>query len=665
MPPPPSKLRLAKPASTAAPPLEARDFAIAAGLGLAALAIYLLTVCRTIYWGDSSEFAVVCPMLDITHPTGYPFFTLLGKLFTLLPIGTIAFRVNLLGTVPAAVCVGLLFLVARQAGLTAGSAAFGAGLMAVSKELWDQGTACEVYSLHAALTAACLLAALTFWKGPSARRLAMTAGMLGLSFTNHLTTLWNVPALAWLVLCDWQPWRSGGAWQPSRRELARAAAAFGAMLLLYAYVPIRASQGVLFNHGEPGTVGSFLYHLTGRQFQYRMFTDPEAGIAKEVGEFWERFQLQFTPWLLPLVAIGAVALAMRSRSLAIAMALLVAVNLVFDLNYHIPDKDGYFLGVYLACALCAAEGLAALATMAGRGRPPGQRAVATAVAGLLLLAAPAVVNRPLVDKSSNRSLPEFTEELFKRLPPGGLLMVDDQFLIWSAAYVQLLERRYVDRMVVNDYLLCLPWYVHHLRRRYPQLVLPSSVDELVGERGAEVAKAKGWKIGDISQRYIERIARAIVEANLKQRRVFWNWHDSEERKEWKGLPVTNRGLFYEVLKAAPATQEPWSIDYPDPANYHKTELVDAHHRHVADTFSVACNRAGIALIAAGRYAEAEAAFNRSLEYNRDYPQVHLNMGVLFHTYAPNRAKRDEHWKKFLELAPNDPQAATVKKEIGG
>jgi hypothetical protein len=458
-------------------------------------------------------------------------------------------------------------------------------------------------------------------------------------------------------------------WRPAGREWLQVAGVFFAGLLPYLYLPLRSWQGVLFNHGEPDTVGRLWYHLTGAQFRYRMFTDPEAGLLKEVGAFWERFSAQFTPWLLPLVFLGVLAAFTRSRRFATALALLAGANLLWDLNYHIPDKDGYFLPIYLVAALFASEGLALVASMALRTVPPDRRAAPVlGVVFVALLAPPAAVNRVLVDKSSNRSLPEFTEELLRRLPPGGLLLVDDWFLIWSAAHAQLREGRFTDRMVVNDYLLCLPWYIHHLRRRYPHLNLPPRVDELVKERGEKVASARGWEIGDISQRYTEQIARVIVEANLDRpagRRVFWNWHDSEERKVWQELPLASHGLFYEVLRTAPASLAPWTFDYPEPARYRKPDLEDAHHRHVAETFSVACNRAGIALITAGRYAEADVAFQRALAYNPDYPQVHLNLGVLFHTYAPDRMRRDRHWNEFLKMAPDDPQAPTVRKELGG
>ena len=61
----------------------------------ALLPVYLLTMPDTVGSADTFEFQVVIPQLGIAHPTGYPLYLLLGRLFTLLPLGSVAWRVNL------------------------------------------------------------------------------------------------------------------------------------------------------------------------------------------------------------------------------------------------------------------------------------------------------------------------------------------------------------------------------------------------------------------------------------------------------------------------------------------------------------------------------------------------------------------------------------------
>lgn len=59
--------------------------------------VYLLTLYPTVGTEDSGELITSAATLDIAHPPGYPLYTLLGKLFTIIiPFGNIGWRVNLM-----------------------------------------------------------------------------------------------------------------------------------------------------------------------------------------------------------------------------------------------------------------------------------------------------------------------------------------------------------------------------------------------------------------------------------------------------------------------------------------------------------------------------------------------------------------------------------------
>ena len=76
---------------------------------LAPLVVYIITLAREITFVDSGELSAVAAGLGIAHPPGYPLFTLLGRLFTLLPFGTVAFRVGLLSAFTTALAALLLY----------------------------------------------------------------------------------------------------------------------------------------------------------------------------------------------------------------------------------------------------------------------------------------------------------------------------------------------------------------------------------------------------------------------------------------------------------------------------------------------------------------------------------------------------------------------------
>ncbi len=101
---------------------------------------------------DSLEFHVVLPTLGIAHPSGYPLYTLLGKLATaLIPFRDPAGRANLLSALAAALAMAILYLVARRFAGSRPAAAVATVAFAISPAWWSQATLAEVYALHGLL----------------------------------------------------------------------------------------------------------------------------------------------------------------------------------------------------------------------------------------------------------------------------------------------------------------------------------------------------------------------------------------------------------------------------------------------------------------------------------------------------------------------------------
>src|SRR5205085_7121388 len=81
---------------------------VAAAAGI----LYFLTAARDIVVGDSPELITAAVTLGVAHAPGYPLFTMLGHLFSLIPLGAIPFRVNLLSVACDALTIGVVYLCA-------------------------------------------------------------------------------------------------------------------------------------------------------------------------------------------------------------------------------------------------------------------------------------------------------------------------------------------------------------------------------------------------------------------------------------------------------------------------------------------------------------------------------------------------------------------------
>jgi hypothetical protein len=63
---------------------DLKDKIIGLSIFVSCLTVYIFTLAPTIFFGDSGEFVTAAYNLGIVHPPGYPLYTLIGKLFTLV-----------------------------------------------------------------------------------------------------------------------------------------------------------------------------------------------------------------------------------------------------------------------------------------------------------------------------------------------------------------------------------------------------------------------------------------------------------------------------------------------------------------------------------------------------------------------------------------------------
>ncbi|MEJ0089834.1 MAG: DUF2723 domain-containing protein [Limisphaerales bacterium] len=112
---PPAKTPVVKPAPIKVPPLFRRiDWLVLAVTFGIVWAAYLLTLAPEVTLEDSGELCTASYYAGIPHPPGYPFWTLYSWLWTLVPFGNVAWRVELGESFAAAMACGLVgFMVSR------------------------------------------------------------------------------------------------------------------------------------------------------------------------------------------------------------------------------------------------------------------------------------------------------------------------------------------------------------------------------------------------------------------------------------------------------------------------------------------------------------------------------------------------------------------------
>ena len=330
-------------------------------IALAAFAAYVWTLAPGILPADSGEFQFVSHVLGIAHPPGYPLYTLLGKLATLLPIGSVAWRVNLLSAIFAALTLALVSRTVRR--MTQSSVAGLAAALALGgiTTFWAQATTANIRSLMALFTALVVMLALQYGEQPSRRGLILLAVAAGLAVGHHGSLgLLFIPLVIYLLVADRKLVK-----RP--KWILAAAGAFLASLLVLLYLPIRSVLGAPFDTSHINSVSRFFEHILASGFRGDMFYFARADLLPgRVGVWLNILRMQFgIPLALALAAAGVVALLRRPRSFILIGGVFL-INTATAITYRAPQTVEYLIPSYVALALLLGIGLAETLSLASR-----------------------------------------------------------------------------------------------------------------------------------------------------------------------------------------------------------------------------------------------------------------------------------------------------------
>ncbi len=338
-----------------------------AALFLLIFALYLRGLAPSVatIFDDSLEFPLVVHRLAIAHPTGYPLYTLLGKLFSLPTPANTAFQLNLMSAFFGALAVAMLYragvaffshpTAVHRAGMWLAALMFGLGPV-----FFSQATIAEVYTLNAFFIAAML------WLALREKWLAL-AFTFGLSLTHHRTAVLMAPALA-VYLISLYPLHRRAGWRQLQRDLppAKATIALFAPLTLYLYLPLRGAVGSLDGTYQ-NTWAGFWRHVLGGGYGAAFLLNNPFGNERGLSFYANLLQTEIGWWGLALAATGVAGLAWHKQWRALALTgIAFATFLAFNLKYTVADIEVFFIPVFLILALWAGVGLGEIFNLAHR-----------------------------------------------------------------------------------------------------------------------------------------------------------------------------------------------------------------------------------------------------------------------------------------------------------
>jgi len=529
---------------------------------LVALLLYTLTLAPTVTLVDSGELIVVAHGLGVAHPPGFPLWVILAHIASLVLFGNVAVRINFSSALFAAVASAMLTLVVAEimsstsylstskkkrdeqrrkteepgtVDLSGFIPALGSGLlMAFSRTLWSYATITEVYALNTLLVLIIFFLMFRWRRCIIAERadssasvtahdrwLYVAALVFGLALGDHHVTVGlTLPAVAVIV------YRTQGLrFFASRRLLYAALISIGALVAVYAYLPIAAGRSPIINWGNPRSLQEIWWHITGRQYRVFLSFTPNM-MGTQFIEFCRMLLREFGPaWLpLPLLLsfVGFASAYKRDRTTFWFLLCIIIASLAYDLSYQIAeDKDAYYLPTFISFAIAAGFGIRWLVEIAvAKSSSVANRYSLAAMIVLLMPAIAFVGNWPFNNRRHYLIAQDYVENLFSTIEPNGLLLTQDWQVVSPMFYVQEIEHRRGDVKVVDVNLLRRSWYFDYLRRAHPDLVERSreKIDAFVKilkqwERDPAVFASSQFLTQKISSAFFEMLRSIVMNEN--------------------------------------------------------------------------------------------------------------------------------------------------------
>lgn len=298
-----------------------------------ACAIYIPMVSQYPGHGDSPEFITASYILGIPHAPGYPLYTMLGYLFTKLPWGTVAWRVNLLSAVLSAMTAALVYAsIAKilrasfskvHLFIVQGASVSSAFALAFSSTFWLNSLVAEVFALNS-FFAALLIYVVLIWR--EKRLISEKSGRIwfylfcfvaGLSMTHHYTIGFLLFGFLYLIFIT------------DRDYLVNLNIILPALFFFilgvspFLYLPWAAHRNPGLNWGNPGNLENFIRVILrldyGNSFRRVAEAGESLGFVTQIEHYVRTVSfnsLGFLP-MFALVSIGTIIVRLKQNRLTV------------------------------------------------------------------------------------------------------------------------------------------------------------------------------------------------------------------------------------------------------------------------------------------------------------------------------------------------------------
>jgi hypothetical protein len=421
------------------PGISRRPVIASVAVGVAVLALYTVTLAPgLIAIEDTPKFQFVGRVLGTAHPPGYPLYVVLSHLFGRLPFGNLAWRINLMSAVCAALTVLLFQLALAELEVSTVVAAVAGLGLATGSGFWFAATIAEVYSLHGCLVAAMTWTLLRWRRTGRSSWFFAAIGVFSMGLGHHTSIVMIGPAVAIFAIVTAPRFALGP------RTIAGILTLFAAGFAQYLFVLVRTGQGAW---GEsPASNLSELFDVV-RGARWASYVAPVTfGTIAErgptiVGLLTREVSLPVMGAALAGIAVAAV----RDRPM-LALAFGSITGVVAFATFFSGQSDGFLQPAYAFLWLLGAVGMDAAWKFIPGPRRAGSTIAALPLIGVVIWHVTTNINAR--DLSHRRFDMRYFDALSNQLPPHSGLVAEDFLVDRMVLYQKFSENTFTVRDIV-------------------------------------------------------------------------------------------------------------------------------------------------------------------------------------------------------------------------
>jgi len=432
--------------------------------------LYTITSGRTISFGDSGESVTAAYNLLPLHPPGYPLYSILGKIFTLIPVGEIAFRVNIMSAFFASLALVFLYLIVFYITKNLLSSIIAVTSFMVSITLWSYSHFAKGYTLNLFFLSVLIFCALKYRENK--KWLYLWGLFFGLSLTYHYQSMIILlPAFIYIFIIQGKP---------SLREVGIALSLIIVCLLLYLFIPLRAIMTPLAYHwGDPTTVKGFFAIITGKIYGWQEATT-RTGLSNtlhQLGIYGTYLLKSFNYPGVITGLIGFILFARKNFKIFLFTLIIYSTNVLL-ISYLISTEVQIFLEAILPGFFLPAHFIFAI--WIGYCLCEITKKIKIKSLSYLFFIIPflsLILNYPICYERNNFLAYDFARNCLLTPEEDSILITsgdNDTFPIW---YLQEVEHFRTDIKLITLGLIGEPSYNKYLQERLPWKVLPGAIRE--------------------------------------------------------------------------------------------------------------------------------------------------------------------------------------------